>query len=291
MIERRIFEALKHHLQLEEPDRTPGSLRYSWDNFRDDGSHILARLDRCYISKNAGRRVLSYTTRGDSTWSDHAPVEVSLQLEAEHRQRSRWHMNSQYLDEASPPMIQIWNNLPIKTSLFSKIKMLTKYYRRYCKDKATQFQQLQVQEQLAIATDQLQTNPSDPTLQQRHGDCRQRLQQLELQVDAGKRVRSGIRWHFKGDMILKEFFKSVQEKSSATVITCLRSEEGSEVRDPAGLHRLGLEFYRKLLSIRTLTENQAARQEILETVQKKLSLDGKARLMAPLTLIELKDAA
>jgi len=62
--ERTLFSNLKRHLHVDDNPRSDGSLLYSWDNFRDDGHRILARLDMVYLFKNsvrvANRKLLEY---------------------------------------------------------------------------------------------------------------------------------------------------------------------------------------------------------------------------------------
>jgi hypothetical protein len=77
--ERLIFQALKAHFQIFDYPRSPTSARFSWDNFRPDGRHILARLDRYYLfTATQIRKILSYVIRGDYSWSNHRPVELQL---------------------------------------------------------------------------------------------------------------------------------------------------------------------------------------------------------------------
>jgi hypothetical protein len=45
LAERLLFNDLKSRLYLAEPPRSLDSLRYSWDNLRQDGCRILPRLD------------------------------------------------------------------------------------------------------------------------------------------------------------------------------------------------------------------------------------------------------
>jgi hypothetical protein len=47
--ERLIFQAMERHLQVEKNLRSTSSSWFSWDNFRHDGQHILARLGRFYV--------------------------------------------------------------------------------------------------------------------------------------------------------------------------------------------------------------------------------------------------
>ena len=84
MIERMVFEALKAFLQIDEPSRSLDNLKFSWDNYRLDGLRVLARLDRFYVLQStaiANRKIVSYKIKGDVGWSDHSPIELSVQLE------------------------------------------------------------------------------------------------------------------------------------------------------------------------------------------------------------------
>lgn len=47
--ERELFEAMKRVLHVEDQPRTPGSLKFSWDNGRATGIQAMARLDRMYL--------------------------------------------------------------------------------------------------------------------------------------------------------------------------------------------------------------------------------------------------
>jgi hypothetical protein len=84
--ERMIFAAMKAALQVEDHTCTEGSLKYSWDNQQVVGSQCrLARFDRIYVFQcslaQAGRKVLQYSIRCDTTRSDHYPVFASFLLE------------------------------------------------------------------------------------------------------------------------------------------------------------------------------------------------------------------
>lgn len=65
--ERLMFNNLKTQLNVEDNPRFPGSLRYSWDNQRMDGTRIFARLDRIYMFQSipgeAHRHILDYSAR------------------------------------------------------------------------------------------------------------------------------------------------------------------------------------------------------------------------------------
>jgi hypothetical protein len=47
--ERTIFEAMRSSLNVEDNPRSMGSLKFSWDNLKVDGSRRLARMARLYL--------------------------------------------------------------------------------------------------------------------------------------------------------------------------------------------------------------------------------------------------
>ena len=76
-----MFEALKAFLDIEELNCSVNSLRFSWNNYRSDGSKILARLDRVYYYKQsvtANRSISTCCIQGDAGWSDYHPIEFVM---------------------------------------------------------------------------------------------------------------------------------------------------------------------------------------------------------------------
>lgn len=138
--ERIAFDVLKNRLGVEEYPRSPASMKFSWDNFRDDGLRVLARLDWCYLFPTfvtASRKLVSYNIMGNSAWSDYMRVE----LEAGPVRRTRWRMNTVWLDEAEGDITQIWMSLPPQKSFFSKLRQITRFYKEICKKKVASFRE------------------------------------------------------------------------------------------------------------------------------------------------------
>jgi hypothetical protein len=86
-------------------------------------------------------------------------------------------------------------------------------------------------EQLNKATSDLHKDLSNPNLQQAHGVARTHMQKLDARLLQRKCLRSRIRWRNKGDMVLKEFFNAVKEKSASSMITSLRNSARNLVKD------------------------------------------------------------
>lgn len=147
-----MFNNLKTHLNVEDNPRSQGSLRYSWDNQRMDGTRILARLDRIYLfpacQNTATRNVTDYRILGSCPWSDHHPVTLNLALSEGAPRKSRWIMNTGWLEEAGPLIEATWCRQQQQHSFFAKIKAVEHVYRQFCKQKATIFKQ---EEQTASA--------------------------------------------------------------------------------------------------------------------------------------------
>lgn len=224
---RALFSNLKRHLNVEDNARSSGSLQYSWNNFRDDGHRIMARLDRFYIFKNgpgsSNRKLLDYMIHSDGAWLDHCPISASIEFSPSPARPSRWKMNDVWLDKARPEIEQAWYGSLVSTPFFSKLKAVSRAYRSYCRRKALD---MRVEEdracnELSFATQGLQASPNDPSSQGRHGSARLRLQDIKTRKVAGKRIRARIRWKFRGDMISSEFFKAFREKPAGSTITGL----------------------------------------------------------------------
>jgi hypothetical protein len=93
--------------------QSPSSQKFSWDNLRQDGSRFLARLDRVYLFQATGttsRKLVSYRICGDSAWSDHLPVEATVELEVGGHQKSCWQMSTYWLEEAEQQLKDLWKS-------------------------------------------------------------------------------------------------------------------------------------------------------------------------------------
>jgi len=51
LAKREFFNNLKRHLNIDKNPRSQDNLTYSWDNFKDNGQWIVARLDLFHIWK------------------------------------------------------------------------------------------------------------------------------------------------------------------------------------------------------------------------------------------------
>jgi hypothetical protein len=120
IIERLGFNELKAQLNVEKSPRSPGSLRYSWNNLRQDGHRIIARLDRCYVFQSTGiaaRKIIAYRIKGDTGRSDHQPVNLSIESEPGQSKPNHWHMSTYHLEEALPSLKNLYLS-PLRFTVF-----------------------------------------------------------------------------------------------------------------------------------------------------------------------------
>jgi hypothetical protein len=297
MRERILFDALKEQLNITDFPRTRGGAQYTWDNGRMTNCRFMARLDRLYMFRDTlpdGRRPLAlYTIHSDNVRSDHKPVEVDITFEATDGRARHWKMNSAWLDEAIPALKGVWQDRPLHAPFFAKLRSVIKYYKIFCKQKAAAFQteEVQFRNQLTTASELLDTDPHDPDTQELYGRLAILVQELEARKLAGKRIRSRIRWKWRGDLISKEFFQAVRERPQSANITSLKDQQGQAIQDRLGIQRLVLEYYSNLF--RALPESDASRDtshRLLAAIPVVLTDGMSQTLLAPLSQQELRHA-
>lgn len=131
----------------------------------------MARLDRFYVfleSPLSYKKILEYSIKSDHTRSDHASVSLVLELSSPDARPSRWIMSSRYLDDVAPEIRRIWRDAPVASTFFSKLKRVTRFYRKYCINCARQFhlKEQSICSELQLKSALLQSQPSSGTLQE-----------------------------------------------------------------------------------------------------------------------------
>jgi hypothetical protein len=110
-------------------------------------------------------------------------------------------MSSFYLAKAKEEIERIWKVQVANTPFFKKIKAMIHFYKNFCKQKAQQNRatEASLRMQLAQVTRDLDDTPYCPTIQQQQGKLEEQLQTCETRKVVGQRLRSRLRWNFKGD--------------------------------------------------------------------------------------------
>jgi hypothetical protein len=233
----------------------------------------MARLDRIYIFQNQafdpGQQLLRYIIKGDVTRFDHCPVLASLLLEDRPRRASHWKMSDSLFEAASMEIERIWRIQPLDAPFFKKLRKVLKYYKTLCKRHAEALredeQELKVD--LEAATRDLQVDSENGDLQNRHGTAKEKLDHFQARHIVGRKVCSRLRWKWRGDLVSREFFLAVKERSKSATISSLKDCNANRVTGRSELEQTVIEFYKQLYSAPAATDiNFSAANIILSHV-------------------------
>lgn len=151
------------------------AIRYSWDNRRQCGVRVMARLDRFYTFRPnwvGDNLITEYAIRGDYAHADHLPVVCSLQIVPLSLRPSAFKMSARYLtDEVVKRRVaQIWTS-HLRDDFLKKLRRVIKYYHGYSVQKAQQYrrEELYWRTCMSQTMEDLQADPYDVSLQERLG--------------------------------------------------------------------------------------------------------------------------
>jgi hypothetical protein len=157
--ERLVFMRMIGHLGVEDLFPATGSISFPWDNKRRVGVRKLKLLDRFYFFRSPSgypaAHVSQYEILGNCLASDHLLVCLDLELYLESPQGSGYKVNKHYLEDHSvvEQLHEVWRLLPTSLAFFGKLKRLVKWYKIFCRNKATErkARDVQLQQRLQAA--------------------------------------------------------------------------------------------------------------------------------------------
>lgn len=135
-MERQAFTSLTSALNVADNFPNTSPLKFSWDNHRQDGARVLARLDRIYSFKEDGGQpnlLAEYFIKGDNNHSDHLPVWAKFLLKPVPPRKPSYKMSARYLEDVSvtTKVRQLWGTHSVG-GFFSKHCKVVKFYKEYC---------------------------------------------------------------------------------------------------------------------------------------------------------------
>ena len=295
-MERRVFGEMKDTFQVEDPFPVSNHIRFSWDSKRQDGSRVMARLDRSYTYKLNGATTTgaNYRILGNCAHSDHLPVLRRLWLEPEKKRRSTFVMNASLLTEAKVQenLKRIWENNS-SLAFFGKVRRCVKFYKSFCVKRAQEMkrEEDELRKKVENSTVALQLDPSSTVWQHELAAVSECLQSFERRKVEGQRLRSSLKWKAVGDQCSKEFFQTHRARSNASHITELRDAHGQSHTSQEAMAQICSDYYQKLYTIRDSPEAVAGAQEAaLSYLSDKIPAKTKQALQAPLSQEELRMA-
>ena len=138
-VERGTWNELLSTFQILDYFSHEEGLRFSWTNGQSGNSRRLARLYRFYTPNQSrlGFHHNAYYIHGYSVGSDHSPVQIEINIGSRDVRTSTFKWNVIHLKgEISNLLSDKWTGLPIQTSFFSKLRIISRIYRQLSKRKA-----------------------------------------------------------------------------------------------------------------------------------------------------------
>jgi hypothetical protein len=294
--EKLVFNHLTEALQIKDTFPSSNRICYNWDNRRQNGIRVLARLDRVYVFKaGAGGEILGeYEIMADSNHFDHLPVRRKIPLQTETRRKSSYKMSACYLNETT--VIQrigdIWRSHS-QLPFFGKLCKCVKFYKSYCVEQAiaSRASEKELREALSTTIGDLYRDPADETTQATLSGLAKKLETFERLKAEGSRLRSRIKWKQVGDTCSRKFFSANRERSTASHITALEDQNGLLHTDQMTMETIASKFYGDLYSAptRTTAEDEAL-VKALSSIGNRFTRDMKESLNASIIMPELEAA-
>ena len=197
-VERVTWNGLLNGFQLHDTFIHQGGPRFSWNNGQVGRARRLARLDRFYTPMHSrlGVRQVDYYIHGYSVGSDHAPVQVSIQLGNNETRRSAFKWNASHLKgETIDALSEKWTSQPEETFFFQKLRNIARFYRHLSKLKAKEFKrrELDLRAKLEVAIATLHEDVHDPVKQGEVSRLIIALDEIESRKARGATIRARVK--------------------------------------------------------------------------------------------------
>ena len=257
-----------------------------------------SRIDYFLICRNISQYV-QYVRYKDTSFSDHAFVEMKVIFDNVERGPGVWILNNTLLDneEYVSKVIKIieeskqcplfetetliwWDNLKYKIKKFSQV-----FSKRIAKEKNAKYYTLQNKiERICIRIAE-----GDNVNIEQYENLKLELSVLEEEKCKGAILRSKAYWATENDKCTKYFFNLEKHKQEANCIKELfDSEHNIVVSDTENLLELQYQFYNKLYSC--VETNEHAMDELLQSVPIKVNIDDQELCDSDISINEISSA-
>lgn len=258
-LERYSWHELLDTLQVHDSFKHQGGPRLSWNNGQFGLARRMARLDRLYTPNcmRGNLRHMEYFIHRYPVGSDHSPVQVGLCLGQEVIRKSSYKWNVSHLKgEIASQLKHMWATLPQGMTFFSKLRKVARFYRFLNMQKAKEFrkEELGLRARLECAIASLHEDVHNVGKQGKVMELQNALEEVESRKARGATIRSRVKWNKVGNKCSVEFFKSVKQKNSSSVIMELQDNHGRVFTNRADLDHICHSFYAKLYKRKTINE-------------------------------------
>ena len=292
-LERFTWGELLNALQVQDTFIHQGGPRFSWNNGQKGKARRLARLDRFYIPEKSKLEIhhKSYFIHGYPVGSDHAPVQIELHIGNHEVRKSAYKWNIAHLKgDMMAKLREIWERMPADATFFAKLRHVTRFYRQFSKQKASENkrEELYARANLETTTARLHEDIHNEDKQGEVNRYKGIIEGIEDRKARGATIRARVKWQKVGDKCTGEFFKSVRQKNTLAIISELRDTHGRSFTRKEDLEAICLDFYKNLYKHKDISEG--AINEVLEGLPATFTCDINEALAKDITERELATA-
>ena len=200
--------------------------------------------------------------------SDHSPVQMEICIGEDGARRSAFKWNILHLKgETARALREKWSGLLEDSYFFQKLRHVTRLFRQISKDKAKEFrkEELDARAKLEIAIASLHEDIYNVDKQEEVSRLNNILEEIETRKTRGATIRARVKWQQVGDKCFAEFFKSVRQKNSQSVLSELRDKHGRCFNKKEDLDKICLDFCKDFYAYKEVAEE--ALEEVFEGFQ------------------------
>lgn len=209
----------------------------------------FAKLDSFYTSKGHGLdfQLKEYYINGYSVGSDHSPVQTKINIGKVGLRRMSFKWNTSHLSEDLIYELRThWDRL-LDDAFFSvKLRYITRFFRQYSKHWARENkkEELDIKAKLKIASAKLHEDMYNVATQGEVSELSKALENIEIKMRGGSHwVQSQL--ETSGWQMTAEFFKSIKQKNTKTIISKLKESRGQRYTKREYLEWICHSFYKE----------------------------------------------
>ena len=238
---------------------------YTWSR---QTPFIARRLDYCFATEDILTNLVACEHLNVPN-TDHKAVLIELNETNFVRGPGYWHFNNSYLKDAE--FVEQMNRfledivgpeqLGIVTSSVEKWELCKIEIREFCisygKQKACKKKNkvLQINSEIKDIEKKLIIDPSNEDLQRKIFTLKQKLELMHLEKARGAQTRARVKWIEEGEKNTKFFCSLEKSKRNKNTITRLKKPSGETITDQGSILQEQVQFYKKLYSQETESNN------------------------------------
>lgn len=198
-----------------------------------------------------------YFIHGYKVGLDHTLVQIEISFGKKEARNMAFKWNVSYLrGEIIDLLEERWKRCPNDASFFYKLRHITRLYRQISKQKARDFKKkkLDTGADLEKATAEMHEDVYNEAQQGEVSRLKHKLDELKTRKARGVAIRSRVKWQKVGDKCTSEFFKSVRQKNSQSIILVLKDSHGKSFMKREDLEKIVFDFYQNLYRYKEVSE-------------------------------------